>query len=152
MQSKYSQNAVKTQSKRSPNAVTFWSVYLPFYNKRSGDLPEDEMRIDWRSDSALGDVGQNGEDLTGGYYDAGDYVKFGFPMAGAMTILSWGGISYPEGYEKAGMSGYLRDAVKWGTDYLIKAHPEPNVLYGQVGDGDFDHSSWSRPEDMPDYR
>ena len=86
------------------------------------------------------------------FFTAGDYVKFGFPMAGAMTILSWGGISNAPGYQKAGMLGYLRDAVKWGTDYLIKAHVAPDVFYGQVGEGDFDHSFWGRPEDMPDYR
>ncbi|KAL3523993.1 hypothetical protein ACH5RR_016827 [Cinchona calisaya] len=40
------------------------------------------------------------------------------------------------------------DAIKWGTDYLFKAHPEPNVLYGEVGDGDSDHKCWQRPEDM----
>ena len=73
-------------------------------------------------------------------------------MAGAMTLLSWGGISYPQGYEKAGMTGYLRDAVKWGTDYFIKAHTAKNVFYGQVGNGDFDHQTWGRPEEMPNWR
>jgi hypothetical protein len=42
---------------------------LLFYEaQRSGPLPPDN-RIPWRGDSALGDRGQNGEDLTGGYYD-----------------------------------------------------------------------------------
>ena len=42
---------------------------LLFYEaQRSGKLPIDN-RIPWRGDSALGDRGQNGEDLTGGYYD-----------------------------------------------------------------------------------
>lgn len=42
---------------------------LLFYEaQRSGPLPPDN-RIPWRGDSALGDHGQNGEDLTGGYYD-----------------------------------------------------------------------------------
>jgi hypothetical protein len=42
---------------------------LLFYEaQRSGKLPTDN-RIPWRGDSALGDRGQNGEDLTGGYYD-----------------------------------------------------------------------------------
>ena len=69
-------------------------------------------------------------------------------MAGALTILSWGGISYEEGYVKAGMLEYLRDAVKWGTDYFIKCHVSPNEFYGQVGDGHIDHAWWGRPEDM----
>jgi len=89
-----------------------------------------------------------GMDLTGGYYDAGDFVKFGFPMAYTITILAWGGITFKDGYVNAGQYEYLQDALKWGTDYFIKAHPEPNVLYGQVGDGNTDHSYMGRPEDM----
>lgn len=33
-----------------------------------GKLPGNQ-RVTWRKDSALNDRGQNGEDLTGGYYD-----------------------------------------------------------------------------------
>lgn len=40
------------------------------------------------------------------------------------------------------------DAIKWGTDYLIKAHTASNVLYGKVGDGDLNHECWQRPENM----
>jgi len=29
-------------------------------------------------------------DLIGGYYDAGDNIKFGFPMVFTTTMLSWG--------------------------------------------------------------
>ena len=42
---------------------------LLFYEaQRSGPLP-DNMRIDWRKDSALDDGSDVNEDLTGGYYD-----------------------------------------------------------------------------------
>ncbi len=30
-------------------------------------------------------------------FSAGDYVKFGFPMASAMTVLSWGGVVFRSG-------------------------------------------------------
>ncbi len=63
---------------------------------------------------------------------AGDYVKFGFPFAFAMTVLAWGGVAYPEAYTATGQTNNLLDAVKWGTDYILKAHVPPNVLYGQV--------------------
>ena len=36
------------------------------------------------------------------------------------------------GYQEAGQLGYLEDAVKWGTDYIIKAHVEDHVFYCQV--------------------
>jgi hypothetical protein len=40
-----------------------------FYEaQRSGKLPPSN-RIPWRGDSALQDMGDNGEDLTGGWYD-----------------------------------------------------------------------------------
>merc|ERR1711962_475322 len=121
---------------------------LLFYEaQRSGDLPEDN-RIPWRGDSSLGDSGNRGEDLTGGYHDAGDYVKFGFPMAGAMTILSYGGITYSDGYQAAGQMSYLLSAIKWGTDYIMKAHVSSEEFYCQVGNGDIDHAYPGRPETM----
>ena len=39
-------------------------------------------------------------------------------------------------------------AVKWATDYFLKAHTATNELYGQVGNGEADHAYWGRPEDM----
>ena len=55
---------------------------LLFYEaQRSGKLPADQ-RVKWRKDSALNDK------IPGGYYDAGDYVKFGFPMAASATVSS----------------------------------------------------------------
>jgi len=71
-------------------------------------------------------------DLVGGYYDAGDNVKFGLPMAFTVTTMCWSIIEYGGQLESNGELGHAIDAVKWGTDYFIKAHPEPNVLYGEV--------------------
>ena len=71
-------------------------------------------------------------DLVGGYYDAGDNVKFGLPMAFTVTMLSWSIIEYGKQMAASGELGHAMDAVKWGTDYFIKAHPQPDVLYGEV--------------------
>nr|AAF80585.1 beta-1,4-endoglucanase 2 [Panesthia cribrata] len=121
---------------------------LLFYEaQRSGKLPADQ-KVTWRKDSALNDKGQNGEDLTGGYYDAGDYVKFGYPMAFTATLLAWSLIDYEQGYAKANSVEDARKAVKWATDYFLKAHVSEHEFYGQVGEGNLDHNSWGRPEDM----
>jgi endoglucanase len=121
---------------------------LYFYDaQRSGRLPPD-FRVKWRGDSGLQDGADVGVDLTGGYYDAGDGVKFAFPMAGTMTLLAWGGIEFSEGYRRSGQWDFLLDAVRWGNDWLMKAHPEPEVFYGQVGRGDLDHAFWGAPEAM----
>ena len=119
-----------------------------FYEaQRSGKLPATN-RVSWRGDSALNDGADVGRDLTGGYYDAGDHVKFGFPMASSMTMLGWGVVQYREGYQKSGQLDEALDAIKWGTDYILKAHTAPNEFYGQVGLGGVDHAYWGPPEKM----
>lgn len=125
--------------------------FLFYEAQRSGWLPSDN-RVDWRGNSATGDGSDNGIDLSGGYYDAGDFVKFGFPMAFSMTTLAWGGIQYKDAYDSSGEMKWLKAAVKWGTDYFIRCHPDQNTFYGQCGNGDTDHASWGRPEDMNMWR
>jgi len=119
-----------------------------FYEaQRSGKLP-DNNRIPWRGDSALDDKGIDGEDLTGGWYDAGDYVKFGFPFAMSTTALIWSAIEFREAYAAAGELNNVLDSLRWPLDYMIKAHVGTNNFYGQVGHGATDHAYWGRPEDM----
>ncbi|KAG6579554.1 Endoglucanase 6, partial [Cucurbita argyrosperma subsp. sororia] len=120
---------------------------LFFEAQRSGILPRNQ-RVSWRSHSGLQDGKASGVDLVGGYYDAGDNVKFGLPMAFTVTMMSWSILEYRAQLVASGELGHAMDAVKWGTDYFIKAHTEPNVLYGEVGDGNTDHYCWQRPEDM----
>lgn len=87
-------------------------------------------------------------DLVGGYYDAGDNMKFGFPMAFTVTMLGWSVVEFgPQLKARNELSNAL-DAIKWGTDYMVKAHSKPDELYGQVGDGGSDHDCWQRPEEM----
>ncbi|KAL2316994.1 hypothetical protein Fmac_030870 [Flemingia macrophylla] len=120
---------------------------LYFEAQRSGRIPYNQ-RVTWRDHSGLTDGLEEGVDLVGGYYDAGDHVKFGLPMAFTITMLSWGAIEYRQQIEEAGELEHTMEAIKWGTDYFIKAHTSPNVLWAEVGDGDTDHYCWQRPEDM----
>lgn len=81
-----------------------------------------------------------GSNLTGGYYDAGDNIKFGFPGAYAMTLLSWSVIEYKAKYQAAGELEHIKKIIKWGTDYMLKTfnYTSPSVAYvfAQV---------WSKP-------
>nr|XP_004491466.1 endoglucanase 11-like [Cicer arietinum] len=120
---------------------------LYFEAQRSGHLPFNQ-RVNWRHHSGLTDGLEQGVDLVGGYYDAGDNVKFGLPMAFTITLLSWAALEYGEQIADAGEYVHTMEAIKWGTDYFIKAHTEPNVLWVEVGDGETDHYCWQRPEDM----
>ncbi|XP_043267756.1 endoglucanase E-4-like isoform X2 [Venturia canescens] len=140
--------ALRVEAIEETDYAKVLALSLLFYEaQRSGKLPPDN-RIPWRSDSALGDRGSNGEDLTGGYYDAGDFVKFGFTMASTTTLLAWGALSWPEAYEAAGQLNEIRKSIKWATDYFIKCHVSEFVLYGQVGDFTIDHTFWGRPEEL----
>lgn len=71
-------------------------------------------------------------DLTGGYHDAGDNVKFGFPLAFSVTTMAWSIVEHGRFMEKADELKHARDAVRWGTDYLLKTYPRPNELWAQV--------------------
>ena len=140
---------------------------LLFYEaNRSGDLDENRNHFTWRSDSGLSD-GHDGVyfgdydpsnlqsnldlDLTGGYYDAGDSIKFGLPLAFTLTTLSWGGQLFQDGYKSIGQFDNLIETIRWGTDYLLKAHvvnPDGSTRFfiAQVGDPITDHNQWLPPE------
>ncbi|KAK1261577.1 Endoglucanase 5 [Acorus gramineus] len=131
---------------------------LFFEAQRSGKLPPDQ-RVEWRGNSGLRDGFAQGVNLVGGYYDSGDHVKFGFPMAYALTMLSWGAIEFEKEMAASNQLEHALSAIRWGTDYFIRAHKQPNLLWAQVletvfindtkvGDGDSDHSCWERAEDM----
>ncbi|TVT98553.1 hypothetical protein EJB05_56128, partial [Eragrostis curvula] len=119
---------------------------LFFQGQRSGRLAPDQA-VTWRSHSGLSDGSAANVDLTGGYYDGGDNVKFGFPMAFTTTMLSWSVLEH--GGRMKSRVGDARAAVRWGADYLLKAATRtPGTLYVGVGDADADHRCWERPEDM----
>ncbi|KAH9775348.1 Endoglucanase 20 [Citrus sinensis] len=120
---------------------------LFFEGQRSGKLPESQ-RVKWRGNSALSDGKPENVNLIGGYYDAGDNVKFGWPMAYSVSLLSWAAVEYQREISSVNQLGYLRGAIRWGTDFILRAHTSPTTLYTQVGDGNADHQCWERPEDM----
>ncbi|KAJ4952006.1 hypothetical protein NE237_028838 [Protea cynaroides] len=119
---------------------------LFFEGQRSGNLPSDQ-RLTWRGDSGLSDGSSYHVDLVGGYYDAGDNVKFGLPMAFTTTMLAWSVIEF--GSSMKDQIHNAQTAIRWSTDYLLKASTTtPATLYVQVGEPNMDHRCWERPEDM----
>ncbi|XXG40257.1 hypothetical protein AAC387_Pa01g1025 [Persea americana] len=124
---------------------------LQFFDvQKSGKLVNN--KISWRGDSALKDGDEEGLDLSKGMYDAGDHMKFGFPMAFTATILSWGILEYGDQMSAANHLEPAKESLKWITDYLVNSHPSKNVLVIQVGDPEIDHKCWERPETMMEKR
>lgn len=139
--------------------------FLFYEAQRSGPLPAGN-RVSWRRDSALGDASarldanNNGvleatetisRNLGGGYYDAGDRMKYAYPLASAMTLLSWGVNQFQPAYSRGGQLEQAQAAIRWGTDWLLKAHEtrgsgttlQTERFWAQVGRTNVDHGTWS---------
>ncbi|WP_051624286.1 glycoside hydrolase family 9 protein [Clostridium akagii] len=122
---------------------------LMFYEFQcSGKLTASTRRDNWRGDSGLLDGADSAIDLTGGYYDAGDNVKFNLPMAYSIAMLSWSVYENKADYVKSGQLQYIVNDIRWAADYIMKCHPSSNVYYYQVGDGGLDHAWWGPSEVM----
>jgi len=119
-----------------------------FYEcQQSGPLPA-WNRVQWRGPSCVNDGKDAGVDLSGGWYDAGDHVKFNFPMAFSATFLALGVKEYRDAYQSSGQLPHILNNLRFVCDYLVKCHTAPNEFYGQVGDGGLDHSFWGPAESV----
>ncbi|MFT5757970.1 MAG: endoglucanase [Alteromonadaceae bacterium] len=131
---------------QTPNYGEALQKSIYFYEaQQSGVLPP-WNRAEWRSNSTIHDGSDNGIDLSGGWYDAGDHVKFGFPMAASATMLAWGVVEYPQAYQQSGQMEHIKNNLRFVADYFVSAHPSANVFYGQVGKGANDHAWWGSAE------
>ena len=126
-------------------AVTF------YYAQRAGDLPED-YPLDWRGDAFDFELEQeNGQypvdaGILNRYMDAGDTVTFVLPITSAMTLMTWSGIEFEDGFRNSNQMDELRDTIRWHADWCVAAHPEPNAFVGQIGQGPESHSFWGPAE------
>ncbi|KAG5108487.1 hypothetical protein JHK84_045394 [Glycine max] len=103
---------------------------LQFFDvQKSGKL--EKKRVWWRGDSGLRDGSEENLDLSKGMYDAGDHMKFGFPLAFTATMFSWAILEYGDRMDAVKQLHYALDSLKWITDNLVNAHPFPEVLYIQ---------------------
>lgn len=140
--------SIKANAKTTFNYGEALQKSIYFYElQRSGKLP-DNKRENWRGDSGINDGSDVGLDLTGGWYDAGDFVKFNLPMTYSSTMLAWSIYEDKDVYEKTEQLSYIKDEIKWVNDYLIKCHPEKDVYYSQIGSPGVDHAWWGPAEVM----
>ncbi|KAJ9540942.1 hypothetical protein OSB04_027448 [Centaurea solstitialis] len=122
--------------RRPPRGVTkkysdALGISTQFFDvQKSGRLENNQ--IGWRGDSGLQDGKEENIDLSKGLYDAGDLIKFGFPMAFTATILAWSILEYGQHMEAVKELKHAQESLRWITDYLINAHPSDNVLYIQL--------------------
>jgi endoglucanase len=124
---------------------------LFFYEvQRSGVLPADN-RVPWRGDSPKAPFADG--DFGGGWYDAGDHVKFNLPMTYSASRLAMSALAFAPALDSTFFDGqsnmyWVRRELAWVFEYILRCHPDPKTFVAQVGDGDVDHSYLGRAETM----
>ena len=101
--------------------------------------------------SVLDPDGNGTLDVSGGFHDAGDHVKFGMPEAYSGSTLGWGFYEFREQYEATGQDTHAKTILRYFNDYFMKstyldASGNMVAFCYQVGDGDIDHAYWNAPE------
>ena len=90
-------------------------------------------------------------DVSGGFHDAGDHVKFGLPEAYAGSVVSWGYYEFRDAYEQTGQAAHAETICRYFCDYFMRStfrdeNGDVIAFCYQVGDGDIDHKYWQSPE------
>jgi endoglucanase len=117
------------------NAMTYLTPNANSSGRFSGDLTPLGIRID----------------ASGGWWDAGDYIK-GVETLGYATALLLHGVRELPGQMASGTSNFTAEA-KFGTDWLLRMWDDPTrTFYYQVGIGTGnaktvgDHDLWRLPQ------
>ena len=89
--------------------------------------------------------------LSGGFHDAGDTVKFGLPQSYAASVLGWGMYEFPQAYTATGTWNHTMDEMKWFSDYFLRStflnsSGQVVAFAYQVGQGSVDHDFWGPSE------
>jgi endoglucanase len=120
----------------------------PMANNVGVDLPASFISA---NKSVLDPNGTGCLNLSGGFHDAGDHVKFGLPQSYAASVLGWGMYEFPQAYQQTGTASHALDEMKWFSDYFLRStflNPSGQVVAFayQVGEGSVDHDYWGPSE------
>ena len=116
-----------------------------FYEaQQAGELP-DWNSVSWRADSMLKEDGTSSDVVPGGWFDAGDHLKFSLTNAYTASVLSWGLMQYGDAVKKAGIYDTYLKNLKWGLDFVQACDLGDSVI-GTIGDDAFDHVWYGSPE------
>jgi len=130
-----------------------YSLYLYDANMCGKEVGE-KGQLDWRDDCHTYDSSVSTPygtlDLSGGFHDAGDHVKFNHPGAYSATMLGWGYYEFKDAYTQTGQAAHLQTITDYFCDYFkrctVMSGSTVQAYCYQVGDGDTDHAKWESPE------
>lgn len=110
-----------------------------FYQVQQSGPLADWNEVSWRADSMMNDY------VLGGWFDAGDHIKFALTNAYSACMMSWGLLEYKDGLEKCGELEEYKNNIKYALDFLVGCDLGDEVVY-QIGDIGFDHVWWGSAE------
>jgi hypothetical protein len=125
-----------TEDARIPLTTKTTNLSQDFINKNKENLDPD-------NDSCI--------DVSGGFHDAGDHVKFGLPQTYAASTLGWGLYEFKDAFIKIDEYEHIKNILRWFADYFLKSAFYDDLgnivaFCYQVGDGTVDHTYWGPPE------
>jgi hypothetical protein len=96
-------------------------------------------------------------DLSGGFHDAGDHIKFGIPIGVAGITVGMARLQFPDAFIENGLDGHAQRILDHFAEYYRKCviwnGNTPHAFAYQVGDGHEapsgwggDHTYWGPPE------
>ncbi len=155
MASMFPQSAIAADKETNFNYVDAFAKSILFYEANWCGPDAGNNRIKWRGPCHCDDGKDVGLDLTGGFHDCGDHVKFGLPQCASASTLAWAYYEFSDVFIEKGQDGYMLNILKHFCDYFMKCFPNKTTFYYQLGDGDVDHQYWGPPElqtyDRPTY-
>lgn len=134
---------------------------LYFYDANMCGNLEGKCALSWRGnchtkkDSSV-TYTNNGKtytlDVSGGFHDAGDHVKFGLPQGYAASMLGMSYYQFKDAFEELGQTEHLKTITDYFCDYFkrctVYEGDDVIAFCYQVGDGGSDHAIWSAPENQ----
>ena len=99
-------------------------------------------------------------DVVGGWHDASDYLQYASTSANAVWHLLAAYRDFPAVFGDEFLANGLKgknnladvlDEARWGLDWLLKMHPNENIMFNQIGD-DRDHIYMRIPKQDSQYK
>jgi len=115
----------------------------------------------WRGNCHAGDqsVIVNGRtvNVSGGFHDAGDHLKYGLTQAYSSMLLGYAYLEYTTSFSDTKTTEHLKTLQKHFTEYferctVLNDDGSVNAFVYMVSDGPEDHSKWSSPESQNEVR